>query len=175
MATKYNTSTGQLLLTNTDNLINGVDFTGWTWASMSETASMLQTLLGIPVNVPADFGQGNSTWAPAYFDQFDQTSGPNAFSRDAYGITRTIGSGGAAQYTFIRDKFGTFGFDSIDRIRTDQEWAVGSTHPVIGMNLYRQTASVPEPSLKLFLGFSLVGMIGVGTVRKIKQKTVNNS
>ncbi len=34
--------------------------------------------------------------------------------------------------------------------------------------------SVPEPSLGLLLGISLVGLVGVGTVRKIKQKKVAN-
>ncbi len=30
--------------------------------------------------------------------------------------------------------------------------------------------SVPEPSLGLLLGISLIGLVGVGAVRKIKQK-----
>ncbi len=34
---------------------------------------------------------------------------------------------------------------------------------------------VPEPSLGLLLGISLVGLVGVGAVRKIKQKKVANS
>ncbi|GAX60657.1 carbamate kinase [Candidatus Scalindua japonica] len=35
--------------------------------------------------------------------------------------------------------------------------------------------SVPEPSLELLFGISLVGLVGVGAVRRIKQKTVVNS
>ncbi len=39
-----------------------------------------------------------------------------------------------------------------------------------GVWLYRSTESVPEPSFELLLGISLIGLVGAGTVRKIKQK-----
>ncbi len=45
-----------------------------------------------------------------------------------------------------------------------------------GVWLYQPTeAAVPEPSLGLLLGISLVGLVGVGAVRKIKQKKIANS
>ncbi len=38
-----------------------------------------------------------------------------------------------------------------------------------------ESHQVPEPSLGLLLGMSLIGLVGVGTVRKIKQKKIANT
>ncbi len=38
------------------------------------------------------------------------------------------------------------------------------------LRVYGESHSVPEPSLGLLLGISLAGLVGAGTVRKIKQK-----
>ncbi|GAX60604.1 prenyltransferase/squalene oxidase [Candidatus Scalindua japonica] len=46
---------------------------------------------------------------------------------------------------------------------------------VEGEVVWALSASVPEPSLDLLIGISLVGLVGVGAARKIKRKTVANS
>ncbi len=44
-----------------------------------------------------------------------------------------------------------------------------------GYGLVTKFHTVPEPSLELLLGISLIGLIGASTVRKIKQRKVANS
>ncbi len=53
------------------------------------------------------------------------------------------------------------------RIRNQNVPGVGD---YVGLNL--QIELVPEPSLELLLGISLIGLVGAGAVRKIRQKAV---
>ncbi len=62
-----------------------------------------------------------------------------------------------------------------DIIRT-RAFEEGHDDNNLGVWLYRPTiASVPEPSIGLLLGISLIGLVGVGAVRKIKKRKVANS
>ncbi len=60
----------------------------------------------------------------------------------------------------------------------DNQWAITiRTKTEIGYRALSgiQIVAVPEPSLGLLLGISLIGLVGVGAVRKIKQRKVANS
>ncbi len=59
---------------------------------------------------------------------------------------------------------------------TFREWSyIRGDVTLTAMTSYLPAASVPEPSLGLLLGISLIGLVGAGVVRRIKQKAIANS
>ncbi len=82
---------------------------------------------------------------------------------------------GAAIETIILENIlgdGSYTFQSVDN---DHRFAgVSITHKddIHGIAIDNPRFAVPEPSLGLLLGISLVGLVGAGAVRKIRQKAV---
>ncbi len=60
-------------------------------------------------------------------------------------------------------------------IQTDGIGGLAEQIAIDAVRISTYPESVPEPSLGLLLGISLVGLVGVGAVRKIKRKKVANT
>lgn len=94
--------------------LNGYDMSGWAWASVFDVGALFNQLTPHPGAI-AFFAQGNSLWAPAFFDVvgFDPT--PHAVvvtARYVQGWTNSLnGISGEAYFSFL--------FDDLRRGETD--------------------------------------------------------
>ncbi len=171
----YDNDTG-LLDKPGDTEAGGIDFSGWSWASSAEVAAMLNAYhVDISFTHPDSFEESNSEWAPLFLTDFTPTETGTQNTNDfemVNGITRDSPSGGDATRVEVRDWLvdGT----PEDRIRTEGEASQDVAAANRGVWIYAAT-SVPEPTLGLLLGISLVGLVGVGAVRRVKQRKIANS
>ncbi len=92
------------------------------------------------------------------------------FGDGAGGSTVTLGPGSSP--SFGQFAVGSFVADATSQAITIRHFNANLPH----LNAYQiRTLPVPEPTLELLLGISLIGLVGVGAVRKIKQRKLANS
>lgn len=157
-----------------DGVYDGVDFTGWTWATNIEVAGLFDDLNVGPDNhfdTNSSYAETDSTWADEiihiatepgdtglFLDTFATNIGPD-YTGFLYGITRSdISDPNSAYLAHILDN--PIGLDTagIVSIPTDH------TDGTFGVWLYK-SAPVPEPATLLLFG---VGLAGIGFVRRRK-------
>ncbi len=119
--------------------------------------------------------QGNDSIYFGYGNDWDTIEGGSEFDEIVFapGITASdlvITDLGGLSYDILLGNQG----DRITATTTEQlRFSDGQTIDLV--NFTYVPLAVPEPSLELLLGISLVGLVGVGVVRKVKQKKVANS
>ncbi len=167
----YDTTTGELDTGTTT--AGGHEFSGWTWASAEDVAAMFTESDGpggLSITHPGTVLEDNSSWAPAFLAMFNPTWISSNFDT-VWGLSRTLDTPTTvfAPRLFNENNPPLFTTDgaTTSQITVD----TGDRFTTIGVWLYQ----VPEPSLHHLLGIALVGIVGVGVVRKIKQKKVTNS
>ncbi len=95
--------------------------------------------------------------------------------RQIFGLTSTVTVPGGIRYIRLWDANQTTDPGETDFIDSRWDQSIDDINPYLGCFLVR-TAAVPEPSIELLLGISLVGLVGVVTVRKVKKKkTIANT
>jgi len=146
-----------------------------------------------PANSTSEAAHINNLTAVA-MGTVDNTSGPE-YNRENSSLVTVFPSAGAAGafrddvipdpnnvipgggYEYVLGKYGTQGhvwymaggfngMDIVIPLSIEASAGGGGISHISGFN------PVPEPTLGLLLGISLVGFVGVGAVRKIKQKEV---
>ncbi len=160
----FDTGTG--LLDTSSATAGGHDFTGWAWASVSDIQTLLDSEPHEPVSVTigGTKEEVNSDWAPHFLTHFTTTS-----SLQVWGVTRTVKGNGFVYEGKVTD---VLAIDEKDEASLFPAILQGQAFRSMGVWLYANEASqaVPEPSLGLLLGISLIGLVGVGAIRKLKQK-----
>lgn len=162
------TTTGVLDPHASSTVINGVDFAGWTWASLAEVGAMLQAT-GVPLTTyPGYLSELNSSWAPVLVDadgagntdtgHFSATQA-GASSATIRGLTRTAPSSSFAYAPYVVDWFATNGYDTVD---ANSMASQSFLHATLGVWLYRDAggteSAVPAPP---GLGLLALGLIAL--------------
>ncbi len=160
--------------------LGGVEFTGWTWASLAEVGELFNLLVskpGIDFSIPsgASLQEYGSDWAPVSIDADGIANGDHGYfyatsviSGEAAkidGITRTdsIYTVGNVFMPVMLDQFN----DGIqDAVATTTHGAKWLPHQDRGIWMYRDSSLVPEPTT---LALLTLGLAGIGFVQKKKQ------
>ena len=152
-----------------DGTLNGIDVTGWTWASVDEVAALLVFVTATynggvddavhPGGIGIAFGAGKETvWATAMFDTlgFVPTStGPEY--REVLGTTRTPKFELAVYRGSVLDASTAYVIP--DRATTDDTTGPNVASSLWGHWLYRDAASVTAPPPALLLAGGFAGMV----------------
>ncbi|GAX59366.1 hypothetical protein SCALIN_C03_0023 [Candidatus Scalindua japonica] len=123
-------------------------------------------------------GSESGVAAGSYETTFSNTSGDpedalieyvgtGAFISDAFALVKD-GNHTPAWYGFDLSSSG-LNWNGTESLSFEDFWPAGGA--ISHVEIFG-SVSVPEPSLELLLGLSLIGLVGVGAVRKIKQKKV---
>ncbi len=155
----YDTTTGML---DAGTTARGIDFSGWTWASVAEVAQLFtDTHATLNMDNRAQVDRQESEWAPNFLSLFDPTyTGVDAEA--VFGLARDYFAPTQAYLPYIRDV--PIGSDTA-KLYLPVSSII--SRPFRGVWLY-QTASVPEPGLSTLLGITLVGLVAVGVVGRLR-------
>ena len=141
-----------------DGSIDGVDFTGWWWASLNDIEGLFATLTPFSEGL---YYEADSEWAPAFLDLFAPTQ-ITAEQALIEGLSRE-------QYqsaTFTGLLFDAFDPSAEDLVVTRSTANDGDAFRV-GAWLFRTATPVPEPgTLALFV----IGLAGIGLARRRKYR-----
>ena len=138
-----------------DGSIGGVDFTGWTWASVSEVGELFATLTPHPGGVE-QLSDTNTTWAPDFVSRFAptlyfteslsfcETRGPDNRTLAVQGFTRTTVS---TNVNFARSPRLWDGLARVSTDLADTNHATGKTNDFCGYGiwLYRDAIANAPP------------------------------
>ncbi len=125
--------------------------------------------------VPASFTYNGATVSPAFFDDSALFSTTDVAGSAFPGITDTDIL--LATLSFTTSVAGDFSVGiSSDLLDLNEGLITFLALPSdMTTSVDITVASVPEPGLVLLLGISLIGLVGVGGARKIRQKAVDKS
>lgn len=161
MATIYNVNTGGLLDPNKSTL-NGVNFSGYVWASIDEVKAMFSSFDGLTLGSTSEFiGMVNSSWAPAFMAKF----APTGISNDSFGqnqsvegLSRSVRGGDSALWGYV--------YNSVAQDRADYA-SIGMSYfdrknNQAGVWLYSgEATAVPEPTSILLIASGIASLIGL--------------
>jgi len=167
--TIYDNSTGQLLDAQ-NTIVNGINFSGYTWASAQEVADLFSTITGQNIQTATGLvdHSAQSVWAPAFFDTYGfNFFGSATDARGLTGYTRTQIQPGSVSFAHIQDVNIGFGQDLISFAFDVPEFVHNIPRPGHGYWLY---SPVPVPAAVWLFGSGLLGLFGV---RIRKQNRVN--
>ncbi len=171
LASIYDTSTGQLGAGNTT--FAGVDFTGWTWASVDDVRGLFTSILDNDFSFDAtnrSYEEANSTWAPAIIDGdgagadmglFHATSA-GASAEFLYGITREIVDFGGTTGVRVLSAYihNSYGTESYNKDNATTAVAVDIDQTLRGFWMYRAapagSVTLPAPATLPLLATALV-------------------
>lgn len=149
--------------------IGSTDFTGWTWATISEVADLFAFLTPHPGGV-FDYEELQSTWAPIVFDLFTPTYADIGSTRLTGFAATTVPSRNDLAYTpEILDRPNLFS-NLPDHANTANVRGVDLVGNVDnpGVWLYRNATPVPEPSSLALFSIGCCGLFGYGWRRRRK-------
>ena len=137
--------------------LNGVDFSGWTWASVHEVGALFQALTPHPGGVGVHWESGGSGWAQDFLELFDWTHNSVSFLQ-VDGWTRTlVDPNDPSEAYFARvwqDITPGLGFDEANNSLIYSTSIVGS-----GWGAWlHQPANVPVPGGLILLSGALVAL-----------------
>ncbi len=149
----------------------GEEFDGYSYATISQVIALVNDNTDFTPDAAASGTGTTDTSGGDVLSALVGLLGPtftNATSTRVFGLTALLGTGKSRIIGLINN------YSSADRVWNGTE--IDQTDsPDQWTGSYLVKASVPEPSLAILLGVSLIGLVGVGAVRKIKQKKVANS
>lgn len=142
---------------NDDQLL-GNDMLGWTWASFDDVGDLFTNL-----GTPHDLREVDSSWAPDFMDIFDSVSGLNY--EVVWGTSRTIHP--VADFASFAPMVinGFDGFVDVASIGNPDDRALENTER--GGWFYRDSISVPEPSIFVLM---FTGLLGLSIARRYASK-----
>lgn len=132
--------------------LNGVDFTGWTWASLDDIGGLFAALTPY-AGGQTQFFEADSVWAPAFFEIFE----PTEITTERLlieGLSRERFSSDATFTGLLVDWFDPLITDSAITRSTAND---GDAFRV-GAWLFKSPQSVPEPGTLALLGIGLAGI-----------------
>lgn len=152
-----------------DGVLNGIDITGYRWATNEEVEDLFNSsLFDSRPNRATKLVERDSIWAPAILELFTPTLDFPDFYKAIYGVTRT-------QYQFLQ--YAAPGiFDRTDWWENDLK-ITGIFAKVpndtkgdgYGVWLYKQASNdIPEPSTYVLMALSLL----IVNLRKRKRETI---
>lgn len=155
----YDTATGQLDTGATS--VGGVDFAGWTWASMDDVKDLFIELTGYPFDGGrVGYREAGSTWAPAFFELFDPLFDGTVDGHRVHvatGKTRSTTDGivinGIVQNHFPDDVQDLVSVGSYSGFDSSSRWN--------GVWVYKDLSNVPEPATMILFGIGLLGLAGM--------------
>ena len=166
--------------TTTSSIGITADFTGWTWASLTEVNTLLEEFTGFSILPDHQVNTSDSSWGGPLLDVFGTTSSqtwPSGIQNNAYGVTNDDDPTPSHTGTFtamITDRAWTGGIDRIYYANNDVESAFNL--PYRGVFLYRGTSNdnndtgtaVPTPpTFWLLIWATLFGV----SIRNFKRRT----
>lgn len=164
----YDTSNGQID-TGPGGVteIDGIDFAGWTWASVSDVANMFSTLPGLSIGFDERIEVINSKWAPIFTPDLFAPNLSSFAVNLVRGITRDLARPTDSYSPLIQN---TLDINQSDIASTDALSYIGNVHATYGVWLYQETSPIPIPGAIWLFGTGLVGFIEVSRRKSRKHK-----
>lgn len=162
--------------------LNGIDVTGYTWASISDLHSLFNHYVGTELLGPGhgQHAEYESNWAPAFFaDGWVSVYGDASLNRLTGGVVRdsyfTAKHGQLTYLSYLEDQCCDPEYAALDVVSADTDvgpqLSVGSSYSSVGAWFFRDQSEPPtEASTPATVSLLGLGLAALGySRRKLKQ------